>query len=101
MSRLTVTSEIYAETDFKCCDLSETSKKQYWLNQKVILIFDLKLFTESVSTFTFHYPIESGSISCREDVDGDLDVQRRKRGEIKIGKFDNDVSEKIISILTT
>ncbi|KAG4072286.1 hypothetical protein HA402_004218 [Bradysia odoriphaga] len=61
MDALTVTSEIYAETDFKCCDLDEK---------------------KSVSTFTFHYPCDP--TSCKTDADGDLDVPRRKRGEIKI-----------------
>ncbi|KAJ6647468.1 Methyltransferase-like protein 22, partial [Pseudolycoriella hygida] len=60
---LTVTSEIYAETDFKCQDIN-----------------DLK----SVSTFTFHYPNDSGNNPCETDTDGDLIVRRRKKGEITI-----------------
>lgn len=91
MSRLTVTSEIYAETDFKCCDLNDTSRyinftMDFWFFKKII---NLKWFTESVSTFTFHYPNENESNSCAADSDGDLVVQRRKKGEIKIGELMN------------
>lgn len=89
MSRLQVTSEIYAETDFKCSDLSDSSIISKFTCKQFSINFFFLLFAESISTFTFFYPNEieanSSKTNVDKDKDGDLVLERKRKGEIKIG----------------